>query len=188
VNVRPESNPFFRQINPTTLVCLVWFFLATGAAIAGEPPKIELIGSRIGPRTLEPITAKNIVRDYGRAWEVLSTAYDQNSALPLASYFAGAAQQNLTDAINSGNKSGLHRRYRDISHRLQPLFYSPEGDLLEFRDTAQLHLQILDGDKVIHEEETQLQYVVLMTPAADKWVVRLLETVPQSRSIADQNK
>jgi len=183
--VSTESHTVSWQTKRIALATTVWLLLAANAFTA-EPPKVELVGDGVGPRTLEAITARNIVRDYGHAWETLSAAYDQNTASQLGSYFAGPAQENLTQVINSANQSGLHRRYREVSHRLQPTFYSPEGDLLELRDTAQLRLQILDGDKVVHEEDTQLQYVVLMTPAADRWVVRLLETVPQSTSATDQ--
>jgi hypothetical protein len=50
---------------------------------------------------------------------------------------------------------------------------------MELHDTAQYPLQIRDGDKTVHNERVTVHYVVLMTPAADRWVVRQLQAVPQ---------
>ena len=44
---------------------------------------------------------------------------------------------------------------------------------------AQYQLQIRDGDKIIHDEHVVVHYVVLMTPGADRWVIRQLQAVPQ---------
>jgi hypothetical protein len=48
---------------------------------------------------------------------------------------------------------------------------------MELHDTAEYQLQLLDGSKVIHDENVVMHYVVLMTPAADRWVVRQLQAV-----------
>ena len=37
----------------------------------------------------------------------------------------------------------------------------------------------LTVDKAIHNEHAVVHYVVLMTPAADRWVIRQLQGVPQ---------
>ena len=34
------------------------------------------------------------------------------------------------------------------------MFYSPEGSAMELHDTAQLQIQLLDGDKVVHIAKT----------------------------------
>jgi len=59
------------------------------------------------------------------------------------------------------------------------VFYAPEGDVMELHDTAEYQLQIRDGDTPIHDEHVTVRYVVLMTPGADRWVVRQLQAVPQ---------
>ena len=61
---------------------------------------------------------------------------------------------------------------------MEAAFYAPEGDMIELHDTAEYDLQILDGDKTIHSEHAVVHYVVLMTPGADRWVVRQLQAVP----------
>jgi hypothetical protein len=47
------------------------------------------------------------------------------------------------------------------------------------RDHAQLEIQILDGDKVIDREQLNIQYMVMMTPGADRWLVRDLRAAPE---------
>ena len=51
--------------------------------------------------------------------------------------------------------------------------------MIELHDTAEYDLQVLDGDKTVHSEHVVLRYVVLMTPGADRWVIRQLQAVPE---------
>jgi hypothetical protein len=50
---------------------------------------------------------------------------------------------------------------------------------MELHDTAQYDLQLVADGKNIQDEHVVLRYVVLMTPAADRWVIRQLQAVPQ---------
>jgi hypothetical protein len=50
--------------------------------------------------------------------------------------------------------------------------------MIELHDTADYDLQILDGGKAIHNEHVVVHYVILMTPGADRWVIRQLQSVP----------
>ena len=72
-------------------------------------------------------------------------------------------------------------RYEDRGHKLDGIFYSPAGDAMQLRDRAQLEMQVLDGDKVIHTETVTMNYVVLMTPGADRWLVRYLQSTPEGQ-------
>src|SRR5438270_13675807 len=92
--------------------------------------------------------------------------------------FTGFAKENLSQVVDDQKKSGIRVHYIDHGHKVRALFYSPSGDAMQLRDTAQLEVQVLDGDKMVHQEQVALNYLVLMTPAADRWVVRLLEPVP----------
>jgi hypothetical protein len=58
------------------------------------------------------------------------------------------------------------------------VFYAPEGDLIELQDNADFQRQVLDGRNTIQEEHVVARYIVLMTPSADRWVVRQLQAVP----------
>ncbi len=140
---------------------------------------ITLDVNNAGPREFEDQTQKSIVRDYGRAWNTLETALENNNAKVLDQYFVGVAKDKLAQAVAQQQKSGVRVHYVDHGHALQAVFYSPEGSAIEARDTAQLELQVLDGSKVVHSEELTQSYLVLFTPAEDRWKVRLLETLPK---------
>ncbi len=145
------------------------------AAAAAEPPRVELNADNIGPRPLEDLTSKSLPRDYAFAWQTMEQALEENRPGLLEGYFTGMAKQDLTQRVNSQIKSGLHTRYEDRGHKLEALFYSPAGDAVQLRDRAQLEVQILDGGKVIYDEPMTLQYVVIMTPGADRWLVREIQ-------------
>jgi len=148
------------------------------SANAADLPQIQFDTSHIGPRPIEDVTSHNIPRDYGRAWATLEGALEQNNAGVLDSYFTGTALDKLKERVTAQQKSGLHTRYIDHGHKVEATFYSPDGGAIQLDDTANLQIQILDGQTVVHDENITLHYVALMTPAADRWDVRLLESVP----------
>lgn len=141
--------------------------------------KVQFEAAKAGPRAVEPLTEKSILRDYRGAWSNMAAALETNSVDPLGSAFTGEARQWLGQSVASQQKSGLSQRYAEQNHKVQAVFYAPEGDVIELHDTADYQLQILDQGKVIHEERVTAHYVVLMTPSADRWTVRLLQSVPQ---------
>jgi hypothetical protein len=142
-------------------------------------PHVELTVSVSGPRELEKLTEQHVVRDYGYAWKSLAEASASGSAASLDAYFAGTAKTMLASAIADQQKAGMRQQYLNQDHKLELVFYAPEGDVMELHDTVRCQLQIFDGGKIIHEEPAVLHYVVLMTPGADRWVIRQLQAVPQ---------
>ena len=145
------------------------------ASAEGEAPRVELNADNLAPRAIEELTSKSVPRDYAFAWQTMEQALAENRPGLLEGYWTGLAKQNLTQRVNSQIKSGLHTRYEDRGHKLEALFYSPAGDAMELRDRAQLEIQVLDGSKVIYEEPVSLEYMVLMTPGADRWLVREIQ-------------
>lgn len=109
----------------------------------------------------------------------MAQALEFNTLDPLEGAFSGDAKQWLRQTVASQRQSGLSQRYLDQSHQLESVFYAPEGDVMELHDTAQYQLQVRDGEKTIHDEHVVVRYVVLMTPGADRWVIRQLQAVPQ---------
>ncbi len=91
----------------------------------------------------------------------------------------GTANAWLADGVKGQRRSGLSSRYLNQRHKVEVAFYAPEGDMIELHDTAEYDLQVLDGDKTVHSEHVVLRYVVLMTPGADRWVIRQLQAVPE---------
>ncbi len=146
---------------------------------ADSSPQVTLNTSKAGPRQVESLTERSVLRDYRFAWENLAEAMESNSTAPLNSLFTGTASAWLNSAVSGQRRSGLTSRYLNQSHKLEAVFYAPEGDVIELHDTADFDLQILDGSKTIHKEHVSVRYVVLMTPGADRWVIRQLQSVAQ---------
>jgi len=146
---------------------------------ADSGPQVALSTSKAGPRAVETLTERAILRDYKYAWANLTRALEIDSTGPLNGLFEGNASAALVDEIHGQRKNGLTSSYLNQNHKVEAVFYSPEGDLIELHDTTDYDLEIHDGSKTIHSEHLIAHYVVLMTPGADRWVVRQLQTVPQ---------
>lgn len=152
--------------------------LRLGASASGEVPRVQLNADNIGPRQIEDLTSQSVPRDYAFAWQTMEQALEQNQPSLLDGYFTGTAKQDLKDRVQSQIKSGLITRYEDQGHKLEAIFYAPAGDAMQLRDHAQLNVQVLDGSKVIYEEPLNIEYIVLMTPGADRWLVRQMQVIP----------
>lgn len=156
------------------LVCavplLMWSF-------AASKPNVQLNVANVRPHQLEEQTQSSIVRDYALAWRELNDALANNAIGPLNNHFTGYALQKLTQRVKDQQEHGLKTRIIDHGHKLDAIFYARDGSSLEFRDTASLETQVLDGDNVIFSEQAQVQYIAVMTGGADRWYVRLLDSV-----------
>jgi hypothetical protein len=148
------------------------------AQAANDLPAVNLNAGSAGPRQVEDTTEKALERDYARAWNSLETALAQNRADALDADFVGVALDELRDRVNQQQQSGLHTRYIDHGHRLQAVFYSPEGSAVQLTDTAQLEVQYLDGEKLLHSEQRTENYTVVMTAGENRWKVRVLQATP----------
>jgi hypothetical protein len=164
------------------IACVVAFALLAFIGMrmnAAAITPVSLNVGDVGPRDLssEEQTQKAIVRDYGRAWKSLNDALSDNRPDLLGDVWVGLAKDKLLTQINDQKKSGLTTRYIDRGHKLDALFYSAEGSALQLRDTAQVETQILDGGKVVGSDTATIHYVVVMTPTADHWQVRVFQPV-----------
>ena len=163
-------------------VCLVMVLALAGGShlfAADESPRMTLDVSKAAPRNVEQLTQRALLRDYKFAWSNLALALESNSGSPLNGLFVGNASTWLNQAVSNQRSSGLTSRYLNQIHKVEAVFYAPEGDVVELHDTAEYDYQILDGGKTIHNEHATVRYVVLMTPGADRWVVRQLQAVRQ---------
>jgi hypothetical protein len=152
--------------------------LRLGASAAADLPHVELNADNIGPREIEDLTSQSVPRDYGLAWQTMEQALDENRPGLLDGYFTGDAKEDLKARVAGQLKSGLRTRFQDRGHKLDAIFYAPAGDAMQLRDHAQFDIQVLDGSKVIYEEPLNLEYMVLMTPGADRWLVRQIQAIP----------
>jgi hypothetical protein len=144
---------------------------------ADTSPQVTLNVTKAAPRNVELLTQRALLRDYKFAWANLAQALESNSMEPLNGLFAGTANTWLNGKVSTQRQSGLSSRYSNQSHKVEAVFYAPEGDVIELHDTAEYDYQVLDGSKSIHSEHAVVHYVVLMTPGADRWVVRQLQAV-----------
>jgi hypothetical protein len=145
----------------------------------GQDIVVQLDVTKAGPRKVEAQTEGRVLADYRLAWADIAEALSSNIAAPINVLFVGSAKNWLNESISSQQQTGLATRYTDQSHKVQAVFYAPEGDLIELHDTANFQTQVLVGGKLVHEDQNVHHYVVLMTPGADRWVVRELLEVPQ---------
>src|SRR5579871_2657003 len=144
-------------------------FCAAQADVRVEPSQLQ------GPRTLEQQTQSAVIRDYLRSWQTVAAAFDGNDAAMLDRDFVGAARDKLAEAIHQQAAAGIHTRYRDKSHDIQIVFYSPEGLSIELTDTVQYDVEVLDHDKVQTTQQVSSRYIVVLTPAEVRWRVRVFQ-------------
>jgi hypothetical protein len=143
---------------------------------ASDPtPQVQLDIHNAGPRSVEDTLQHAIRRDYARAWQTLDQALSSADPAVLQQYWTGIAQKKMTQLIKDQSSSGVRLRYIDHGHQLQTTFYALDGAAMLLRDRASLELQVYDGDRLIHSQPMVQNYVVLMTPAQDRWMVRVLE-------------
>ena len=140
--------------------------------------QVEFNAEDVGPREIEDTTAAAVPRDYATAWSALETSLSQNRASALDSSFIGFARERFAQRIADQQKCGMRVRYVDRGHKVQAIFYSPEGSTMQLRDTAQYDLEVLDGDTVINSQSVTQNYIALMTVTEDRWKVRVMEAVP----------
>jgi hypothetical protein len=161
------------------VAAIIGLFAPHYAACADSTPQVVLDTSKAAPRSVESLTERAIVRDYKFAWVNLDLAMESNSTAFTTGLFAGAAGAWLNSSVASQRRSGLSSRYLNQAHKVEAVFYAPEGDVIELHDTADYDLEVLDGSKTIHNEHATVHYVVLMTPGADRWVIRQLQSVAE---------
>jgi hypothetical protein len=165
---------FASRIAPVLVLAMPLLLQAADSSV-----QVQLNMQNAKPRAVEELTERGVLRDYRFAWTSMAQALEFNTVDPLEGPFAGDAKQWLKDTIVSQQQSGINQKYLEQKHKVEAVFYAPEGDVMELQDTAEYQLQVSDAGKVIHDEHVVMHYVVLMTPGADRWIIRQLQAVPQ---------
>ena len=147
--------------------------MADQAAVRVEPSDLQ------GPRQLQQQTATAAIRDYLQSWQDLSAALEQNRANLLDPDFVGTARDKLANTVHEQAAQGIHTRYRDRSHDLRIVLYSPEGLSIQLVDNVEYDEQVLDHDKVLTTQRVHARYIVVLTPAEMRWRVRIFQVDPQ---------
>jgi hypothetical protein len=153
--------------------------LATAQSLPQIPlPEVHLDAQGLSPRPIEELTGTTIARHYAQAWRDLTAALESDQGEGLGDEFVGFAKDRLARRIGEQRQAGMHVRIVDHGHHLKAVFYSMDGTAMQLFDQAQLEIQTYDGNKLIDTQNARHEYMVLMTPGADRWYVRDLEEVP----------
>ena len=148
------------------------------AASAQSLPQVHLDADGLAPRSIEQLTGTSIVRYYSEAWHTMEFALESSRADGLGEQFNGFAKERLIKRIADQNQTGVHIRIVDHGHQFKAIFYSSDGTAMQLIDRAQLEIQTYDGGKLLDSESVPHEYLVIMTPGADRWYVRDLEEIP----------
>ena len=154
-------------------------FAAASSAFAADEPTVHVQPPHLqGPRELQDQTAKAVVQDYLDSWKSMSKALDQNRPDLLDRDFVGAAKDKLADTIKKQKAADVHTTYRDRSHDVQILFYSPEGLSIQLADNVEYDVQLTSGGKSLGTQQVKKRYIVVLTPSEVRWRVRIFQSEP----------
>jgi hypothetical protein len=160
----------------TTLLAAVPVLAALLMSGAGQPAVRVAPMDSVGPRPVEKQTQSSVVRDYLQAWQTLGSALGGNRADLLDGYFVGVAKEKLADTIREQQNLGIETSYRDQSHDLQVVFYSPEGLSIQLLDNVEYDVEVRDHGKTVGTQHVRTRYVAVLTPTESKWKVRVFQS------------
>ncbi len=168
-----------RRLSPVIYFAAACLSLLLPFSASADAPTVlvHLDVNKASPRAVEEQTSRRILADYRFAWTNLARAVETDTIEPVRGQFVGSAGKWVAETIAAQQKAGLTSRHINQNHKLTATFYAPEGDVMELHDDAQFHLQVLDGSKLIYDQPVVMHYIVLMTPGADRWVIRQLQSV-----------
>jgi hypothetical protein len=160
------------------LVSFSLFGVVPAIATAQAAVRVEKADLQ-GSRPLEEQTATAVIHNYLQSWQTLQSALDQNRADLLDSDFVGDARDKLASTIQQQATLGIRTRYRDQTHDLQIVFYSPEGLSVELTDKVEYDVELLDHGKSAGTHHVQVRYIAVLTPSESRWRVRVFQAEPQ---------
>lgn len=163
-----------RIISRSVVLSIVLFPVLASLAIAEANVRVDA-SMPASPRPLEPQTEHAAVQDYLQSWKAMDLAFRQNRSDALAQDFVGGAMSQLSNAIKEQSALGIQTRYRDISHDIHFLFYSPEGMSIEFTDVVKFNLQVFDRGRLVSSKVESTRYLVVMTPSEVRWSIRVFQ-------------
>ena len=161
-------------------ILLISAFTVALPAFAGDEPTVNVQQPHLqGPRELQETTAKAVVQNYLDSWHSMSEALGENRPDLLDRDFVGAAKEKLAATIKQQKLAGVNTTYRDRSHDVQILFYSPEGLSIQLADNVEYDVQLSSGGKSLGTQRVATRYIVVLTPSEVRWRVRIFQSDEQ---------
>lgn len=170
-----------RSLIGTFTLTLILLMTVAGVAVfdriyAEVKPSVNVNVGGAVPREVDDTVQQAVTRDYSSAWQALASALANNNAGALSDNFVGFALDKMTQRVKDQQHAGVTTRMVDRGHKVDAIFYAPEGSSIELHDTATIDTEVLDGSTVIHTDRAQVHYYAVMTGAEDRWKVRVLES------------
>lgn len=160
------------------LVLCASFVVASG--MSGAQASVQVSTASLNaPRPLNDETRNAAIHDYLASWRCMSEALAQNRIDLLDADFVGTARSRLGNTIRNQTALGLSTHYEDRSHKIQVLFYSPEGLSIELADTADYDIHVIAHGKELANHTEVARYIVVLTPSEVRWRVRVFQGIPQ---------
>lgn len=150
------------------------------AQTASSLPQVLLSADSLAPRPIEQRTGEAVTHDYAQAWQDLANCLGANRTDVLSDYFVGEAKRQITQRITDQRMRQLKTQYVDHGHHVKAVFYSQDGGEMQLQDMVDLEMKVFDGNTLIYSARSQEKFMVLMTPGADRWYVRSLQSVPEN--------
>ncbi len=163
-----------RKLFPLACAVVAGLLLSGFAA-----PTLRVDADGAGPRSLEDQTRTAVVRDYLQSWKSMSAALQENRADLLDTSYLGLAKEKLAEAVREQQELGIKTNYRDLSHHLRIVFYSPEGLSVQLLDTVEYDVQIVDHGQELAPQHVRARYVAVLTPTEVRWKVRVFQAQPE---------
>ncbi len=150
------------------------------ACLAAAQPALRVEPAQPqGSQALAEQTRSGVISDYLSAWQSMGSALEQNRPQLLDRDFVGSAKDELSSTIAQQASLGMRSRYQDDAHDIRFVFYSPDGLSIELTDDAEYEVQVYARDKLQAAQRMHARYVVILTPGAARWSVRVLQASPQ---------
>ena len=153
--------------------------LASSVRADATLPRVVITAEGIGPRQIEQRTGETVTHDYAQAWHDIAVSLSSNRTDLLGEYLTGDCKRQLSQRISDQKRNGLRTEYVDNGHDVRAVFYSLDGGIMQLQDRAKLETKIFDGQRNISTGNSTHFYLVLMTPGADRWLIRSLQEVPE---------
>ncbi len=155
------------------------FGLSLFAISAFSQVNVHVESSSVGPRDLEAQTGSSVVRDYLEAWQGMSRAMRGNQPSLLDADFVGVAKEKLASTIRQQQQIGVQTLYKDESHDIKLVFYSPEGLSIQLVDDVAYEVTVTNSQKLAASQHLRARFVAVLSPTESRWKVRVLQSEAQ---------